>query len=122
MTSLEERFPGKRVLITGATSGLGRALALEFARRGWRVAVTGRDAAKVSATAHAVRQAGGEPLEAVLEVTKRDDFVTAAERVTDAWQGLDVLINNAGIGDAGRLEDLTMDDWRLVMDVTTCGA
>ncbi|MGH2359289.1 MAG: SDR family NAD(P)-dependent oxidoreductase [bacterium] len=117
MRSLERRFPRKRVLITGATSGLGRALALEFGQRGWNVAVTGRDATRVAGTAQEVRRAGGEPLEIVLDVTKPDDFVAAATRITDSWQGLDVLINNAGIGDAGRMEDLTMDQWRRVMDV-----
>ena len=89
MKSLEQRFPRKRVLITGATSGLGRALALEFARRGWNVAVTGRDAAKVGDAAQAVKRAGGEPLEAVLEVTRYDDFVAAAKRVTESWEGLE---------------------------------
>ena len=117
MSSLEERFPRKRVLITGATSGLGRALALEFARRGWNVAVTGRDPAKVSCTADVVRRAGGETLEAVLEVTNHSDFVAAGKQVTESWQGLDVLINNAGVGDAGRMEDLTMEDWRTVIAV-----
>jgi len=96
---------------------LGRALALEFAQRGWNVAVTGRDAAKVGDAARAVKRAGGEALEAVLEVTRYEDFAAAAKRVTESWQGLDVLINNAGIGDAGRMEDLTMDDWCRVIAV-----
>ena len=114
--SLELRYPKKRVVITGATSGLGRALALEFARKGWRVAVTGRDAARIRATAEAAREAGGEPLEILLEVTHADHFAAAAELVREKWGGLDILINNAGIGDAGRMETSTLESWRRVMD------
>jgi NAD(P)-dependent dehydrogenase (short-subunit alcohol dehydrogenase family) len=122
MDSLELRFPNKRVLITGTTSGLGRALALEFAGRGWKVGVTDLDPAAIRETAEAVRAAGGEPLEMVLDVTKSDHFEAAAKRVTDAWQGLDVLVNNAGVADAGRMEGgLTLDNWRLLMDVNVWG-
>jgi len=118
MSTLESRFPGKRVLITGTTSGLGRALSIEFGRRGWRVAVTGLEPAGIRATADAVRAAGGEPLELVLDVTRADHFEAAAQRVVDAWDGIDVLINNAGVSDGGRLEDgLSVDNWRLLMDV-----
>jgi NAD(P)-dependent dehydrogenase (short-subunit alcohol dehydrogenase family) len=52
MPSLEQSYPNKRVLITGATSGLGRALALEFAQRGWKIAVTDLDAAWIRETLH----------------------------------------------------------------------
>lgn len=118
MRALEQSFPQKRVLITGATSGLGRALALEFGKRRWKVAVTGIDTAGIEATADAVRAAGGETLEMVLDVTRREDFEAAAQRVADAWQGLDVLVNNAGVSDAGRMEgELTLDNWRLLIDV-----
>jgi NAD(P)-dependent dehydrogenase (short-subunit alcohol dehydrogenase family) len=118
MSSLEERFPKKRVLITGAASGLGRALALEFAKRGWKVAVTDIDPSAIRKTADAVRMAGGDPLEMVLDVARCDQFEAAAKRITDAWHGLDVLVNNAGVSDAGRMEgELTLDNWRLLMDV-----
>ena len=56
--SLEQSYPNKCVLITGAASGLSRALALEFAQRGWKIAVTDLDAAKISETANAVKAAG----------------------------------------------------------------
>jgi NAD(P)-dependent dehydrogenase (short-subunit alcohol dehydrogenase family) len=69
MSSLEKSYPKKRVLITGATSGLGKALAIDFGERGWKVAVTGLNAAEVKETADAVRAAGGEPLEMILDVT-----------------------------------------------------
>ena len=122
MRSLEQSFPRKRVLITGATSGLGRALSLEFARRGWKVAVTDLDAAAIRQTAAQVQAAGGETLERVLDVTRCDDFEAAARAVTDAWGGLDVLVNNAGVADAGRMEDgLTLDNWRLLVEVNLWG-
>ena len=117
MESLEQRYPKKRVLITGATSGLGLALAFEFGQRGWKVAVTGLAAEEIAACASAVRQAGGETLELVLDVTRQDHFVAAAQQVAEQWQGLDVLVNNAGIGSAGRMEVHPMESWRMVLDV-----
>ncbi len=118
MATLEQQFPRKRVLITGTSSGLGRALALEFAQRGWKIAVTDLDPLMIKQTAEAVRAAGGEPLEMVLDVTRVEHFEAAAKRVTEAWGGLDVLVNNAGVSDAGRMEgELTLENWRLLMDV-----
>lgn len=118
MSTLEQRFPEKRVLITGATSGLGRAFALDFAKRGWKIAVTGLDATEIEATAKAVRAAGGDPLEMVLDVTRCDHFEAAAQHINDQWHGLDILINNAGVSDGGRVDgELTLDNWRLLMDV-----
>lgn len=118
MSSLEHRFSKKRVLITGATSGLGMALSMEFARRGWKIAVTGLDAKEITKVAEAVRAAGGEALEMILDVTRCEDFEAAATRVTEAWQGLDVLVNNAGVADGGRIEDgLSLENWHLLMNV-----
>ncbi|NMG00287.1 SDR family NAD(P)-dependent oxidoreductase [Aromatoleum toluolicum] len=118
MSSLEQRFPNKRVLITGTTSGLGRALSIEFGQRGWKVAVSGLDPAAVKQTADLVRAAGGEAMELQLDVTKPEDFAAAARCITAGWGGLDVLVNNAGVSDGGRLEDgLSLDNWRLLMDV-----
>jgi short-subunit dehydrogenase len=118
MSTLEQRFPKKRVLITGATSGLGKALSVEFGKRGWKVAVTGRDADEIAQTADEVRAAGGEPLEMILDVTRCDDFEAAAQRVTETWEGLDVIVNNAGIADGGRIEDgLSLENWHLLMNV-----
>jgi NAD(P)-dependent dehydrogenase (short-subunit alcohol dehydrogenase family) len=126
MRSLESNFPGKRVLITGAANGLGKALALELARRGWRIAVTDLDPAEIRKTADAVRQAGGDPLEMVLDVTRCEEFEAAAKRVTESWGGLDVLVNNAGVADAGRMEggvegELSLENWRLLIDVNVWG-
>lgn len=108
---LATRYPHKRVLITGATAGLGEALALEFAGAGFRVAVASRNPDKVAATTAAVIEAGGEGLAVTLDVTRQDDFEAAAAQVEHAWGGLDILINNAGVLTAGKLADLELEVW-----------
>ncbi|MDJ0869224.1 MAG: SDR family NAD(P)-dependent oxidoreductase [Myxococcota bacterium] len=107
----------RRVLITGATSGLGEALALRFARRGDRVAVTGRNPEKLKRSAERVASAGGEVLELALEVTRPEDFQQAAARVEERWGGLDVLVNNAGVISGAPLGDWTLDSWRHTLEV-----
>jgi short-subunit dehydrogenase len=113
---LAVRYPQKRVLITGATAGLGEALALQFASAGFRVAVASRNPEKVTATAARVRQAGGDPLEVKLEVTHPEDFELAATQIEQAWGGLDILINNAGVLTAGKIADIGLDVWQQSLD------
>ena len=116
MLKLAARYPGKRVLITGATSGLGEALALLFAGAGFRVAVASRNAAKVAATVARVEQAGGSGLGISLDVTRVLDFESAAAQVEQAWGGLDILVNNAGVITAGKLQDVGLDVWQQSME------
>ncbi len=114
------RAPGmssERVLITGATSGLGEALALCFAREGARIAVTGRNPEKLKGAAERVAAAGGEVLAIQLEVTRLADFENAAATVEAQWGGLDWLVNNAGVAAGAPLEDWSFDAWRHVLDV-----
>lgn len=89
----------RRVLVTGATSGLGRELALQLARRGYRVALTGRRQVQLEEIAAAVRAAGGTALPLLGSVT--DPAVVAAHyaSIHKEWGGLDWAIFNAGVGD-----------------------
>ncbi|HOS99754.1 MAG TPA: SDR family NAD(P)-dependent oxidoreductase [Acidobacteriota bacterium] len=112
-----KRFPSRRVLITGAGSGLGRALALEFARRGWRVAVAEIDAGRAKETARRVRAAGGEALEIPCDVCRPEDLEAAARVVGDAWGGLDILVNNVGSVAAGRFEQIPLAEWDRILTV-----
>jgi NAD(P)-dependent dehydrogenase (short-subunit alcohol dehydrogenase family) len=119
---LETRFPGRRVLITGANSGFGKAMALHFGRNGWNVAVTGRRPEAVAAAAAEVRQAGAASvLEMSLDVVKWEDFEAAARRIEESWGGLDILVNNAGILDSGKLHEITLEQWRRLVDVNFWG-
>jgi short-subunit dehydrogenase len=116
LQKLAARYPQKRVLITGATSGLGEALALQFATGGFHVAVASRNPQKVAATSKRVQQAGGESLSITLDVTRQQDFQAAASAVDEAWGGLDILVNNAGIVTGGKIRDLDLQVWQQSLD------
>ena len=118
---LSARHPARRILITGATSGSGEALAVLFGRHGWRVAVTGRNRERVALSAKKVRAAGGEVLEIELEVTRYEDFERAARQVAEAWGGLDILINNAGVTGGESIEDDSIELWHRIIEINTFG-
>lgn len=92
MTAMLE---GKRALITGASRGIGRAIAAALDARGARVALIGRTTADLAETAD---QLSREPLICAGDITRRDDRMAARRAVRENWGGLDILINNAGIG------------------------
>ncbi|MBX3470492.1 MAG: SDR family oxidoreductase [Planctomycetes bacterium] len=113
---------GKRILVTGASRGLGRALVREFVRQGAQVAFTyGRDDAGAQETLALAAAAGREALArkvSVLDGPGTEALVADLER---AWGGLDVLVNNAGITQALPLALLEEEDWDRVMDVNVKG-
>ena len=111
-----------RVFITGGASGLGRALALRFARDGARVAIGDVNEARLAETGEEISAAGGEPLALRCDITSDEDVAGAAEAVRNAWGGLDVLVNNAGVAAAGTVLETSMDDWRWMLEINLLGA
>lgn len=111
----------KRAVITGAGSGLGRALALRLARQGWRVAVTDIDSARVERTLAEVRDAGSNGLALACDVRSEDDFARVAERLRNEWDGVDWVVNNAGVASGGTVADAPLEDWRWMLDINLLG-
>ncbi len=111
----------RSVVITGAGSGLGRALALRYARDGWRVGVLDLDPERAEAVAVEVEADGGAALAVACDVTDADVLEGAAERVISAWGAPDVLVANAGVAASGTLVDTSMEDWRWVFEVNVFG-
>jgi NAD(P)-dependent dehydrogenase (short-subunit alcohol dehydrogenase family) len=119
----------RRILITGAASGLGRALADACVAGGWRVLLTDANAAAGELArlelAERVREGGGDPdaRVAFLLLDVRDDAAWAAARewCERMWGGLDVLVNNAGVASAGGIADVPMDDWDWIVDINLKG-
>lgn len=114
-----KRFPEKRTLITGAGSGFGRALALEFAKLGWRIGVAEINAERAAESAELIRQAGGRPVEILCDVTKPEDLDAAAALVQKEWGGLDILVINAGVAAAGLVEKTPLETWDWILALNT---
>jgi NAD(P)-dependent dehydrogenase (short-subunit alcohol dehydrogenase family) len=91
------RLEGKRALVTGASSGIGREVANRFAREGARVAVGGRDPARTRRTVDEIRAAGGTAVEALGDVSQVDGAEVVVSAAVDGLGGLDALVNSAGI-------------------------
>jgi NAD(P)-dependent dehydrogenase (short-subunit alcohol dehydrogenase family) len=113
-----ERLRGKRAIVTGAGSGIGRAIALRLAREGASVVVADVDEVAAGAVA---REIGDEALVNRTDVTSAEEVEALVGRTVDEWDGLDVMVNNAGIGVAGHVTDTSEEDYERVMDVCLRG-
>ena len=113
-----ERLRGKRAIVTGAGSGIGRAIALRLASEGARVVISDVDEETARNVASEI---GGEALARKTDVTNSDDVGALVATAVDEWDGLDVMVNNAGVGVAGNSTDTTEEDYEVVMDVCLKG-
>lgn len=110
-------FTEKVVIVTGASSGIGRAAAEAFGREGAAVVVVGRDETGLAAAATAVRLAGGRPVMCRADVTADDAPERVVRTAVDAFGGIDVLVNAAGIIASGTLEATSDETWDAMMAV-----
>jgi NAD(P)-dependent dehydrogenase (short-subunit alcohol dehydrogenase family) len=114
-------MPDPRVLITGASSGIGREMARQLGGRHWRVAVTGRREAELRETARIVEQAGGQCLPLVGDVTEPETVRRHYAAIRGQWGGLDWAILNAGVGDSVNARSLQADTYRRVFSTNVIG-
>ena len=113
--------PRPVALVTGAASGLGRAVATALGRRGGRVLVTDLPGTAMEATCVAVRAAGGEAAFQPLDVTDPAEFEAAWLAAEEAFGPVDLVVNNAGIAVVGPMAQVSVQDWRAQMDVNLFG-
>jgi short-subunit dehydrogenase len=111
--SLEKR----RIIITGASSGIGRCLAEQAGARGARVALAARSAGKLAELCDLLRQRGTEALAVPCDITIDDDRKRLLDTVDKNWSGLDALINNAGVASFGHFADSSEAILRQIMEV-----
>ncbi|MGZ8623830.1 MAG: SDR family NAD(P)-dependent oxidoreductase [Actinomycetota bacterium] len=116
------RLGGKVALITGGTSGIGRATAALFAREGADVAITGRDEARGAVVVAEIGAAGGEGIFVRADVRSAADCERSVARTLEAFGRLDVLFNNAGVYVANDVLGCDEDEWDLQVDTSLKGA
>jgi NAD(P)-dependent dehydrogenase (short-subunit alcohol dehydrogenase family) len=113
-----DRLEGKRAVVTGAGAGIGRAIALRLASEGARVALADVDE---EATRKVASEIDGETLVRRTDVTRAEEVEALVASSVEAWGGLDVMVNNAGVGVAATVVSTTEEDYERVMDVCVRG-
>jgi NAD(P)-dependent dehydrogenase (short-subunit alcohol dehydrogenase family) len=115
------RLAGKTAFVTGASAGIGRALALELAREGADVAVAARRLELLEKLARDIEGLGRRALPLRCDVTREDELRAAVAAAVSKFGALDVVIANAGFGVVGLVEQLTVDDFRRQFDTNVFG-
>lgn len=115
------RLEGRVALVTGAASGIGRATAERLASEGAAVVVTDVQDEVGEKTAAALAAGGGDALYVHLDVTDEAGWQAAVERVLTERDRLDVLVNNAGLGDLAPIEETTLADWERTIAIDQTG-
>jgi NADP-dependent 3-hydroxy acid dehydrogenase YdfG len=120
--SVRSRIEGKRVAITGGGGGLGRAMAIQFAKQGWKVAIADINARAMQESFDAVIEHGNDSFIQHCDVCQETDFEKLLAKCEARWGGVDVLVNNAGIASLGAIHKESIDSWRRIIDINTLGA
>ncbi|MFO0904811.1 MAG: 3-oxoacyl-[acyl-carrier-protein] reductase [Pirellulales bacterium] len=113
---------GKVALVTGASQGLGKAMAIELARNGARVACVARSADKLAATVAEIQAAGGQAEAFPCDVKSRESVDQVVDGIADNWGRLDILVNNAGVTRDTLLPRMTDEQWDEVILTNLRGA
>jgi len=112
----------KVVVITGASSGIGRATALTLAAQGTKLVLGARGMERLKAVADEIEASGGEVLSLETDVRDRGAVQALVDKACQRFGRVDVVVNNAGIGPISPLDDLRLDDWDTMVDINLKGA
>ncbi len=113
----------RTILVTGATSGIGRAIALKFAEQGNRIIITGRRRARLEDLSDLIKiKTSSEVKFLAFDIREKEDVFSAIDSLHDEWKEIDVLVNNAGLASGlSTIQEGDIDDWERMIDTNVKG-
>lgn len=117
----QSTLSGKSALITGASRGIGFAIAQRLGELGARIAICGRDQSSLDAASRCLRGQGIDVFAVSADVSRSDHVSSLVEKTFDRFTNIDFLVNNAGTGRFGPVQDFTEGDWDMVLDTNLKG-
>ena len=115
--ALSSLHPSRRAFITGAASGLGKALCMELAKDAWTLGVADINGEQLSLAAGEFEALGAKTFRFQLDVADREQYCQVAQKFLEVAGGIDLLFNNAGVGDGGMFEEYSLDNWEWMVRV-----
>ena len=121
MYALSQKYTHKRAFITGAASGLGKSFALELAADGWTIGMADNNPQTLAEVKELVTKAGGKPITYLLDVADKDQYKEVADRFLFDAEGIDLLFNNAGVGDGSEFETYSLENYEWMVGINQMG-
>ena len=115
--NLEQKFPQKRAFVTGAASGLGLSICENLAGKGWKLLIADINAERLAQADTKLQSLGAATLPMIFDVTDYAALESAASAIEEAWGGVDLVFNNAGIAICGAIDELSLEDWEKTINV-----
>jgi NADP-dependent 3-hydroxy acid dehydrogenase YdfG len=109
---MNNNIKGKVIAITGASSGIGEAIAILLAANGAKVVLGARRADRLETLVNRIKAAGGKADYRVTDIKQRADLVRLVDLACESFGRLDVMVNNAGISHLSRIDEVQVEDWR----------
>lgn len=116
-----QNIRGKVIAITGASSGMGKAIAVELAEKGAKVVLGARRTDRLQQLVEDIKSKGGEASFTTIDVKNKADLVQLVTKAVEQYGKLDVMINNAGISQLNRIDDLDIEGWEEMIDINLKG-
>lgn len=116
-----QNIKGKVIAITGASSGMGKAIAIELAEKGAKVVLGARRTERLQQLVEDIKSKGGEAIFITIDVKNKADLVQLVTKAVEQYGKLDVMINNAGISQLNRIDDLDIEGWEEMIDINLKG-
>lgn len=116
-----QNLKGKVVAVTGASAGIGKAIAIKLAENGVKVVLGARNIAQLQSIVDEIKNNSGDAIYVKIDVSKKEDLIHFVNAAVEKYGTLDVIINNAGIAQLSRIDELDVDGWDQMIDINIKG-